>query len=82
VLSQWRRHRGAILVVGVLAPLAYGLVLLALTITPVSSVAAAREISVVIAAVLGALVLHEPYGRRRVLGSAWIALGLALLVLG
>jgi drug/metabolite transporter (DMT)-like permease len=80
--ETWRRHRGAIVAVGVLSPLAYGLVLLALTITPVSSVAAAREISVVIAAVLGALVLHEPYGRRRVFGSAWIAVGLGLLVLG
>ena len=70
------------LAVGVLSPLGYGLVLLALTITPVSTVAAAREVSVVIAALLGALVLHEPYGRRRVLGSACIAAGLVLLVFG
>jgi drug/metabolite transporter (DMT)-like permease len=79
---QWRCYRGAILAVGVLAPLAYGLVLLALTITPVSSIAAAREVSVVIAAALGALVLREPYGGRRIVASAWIAVGLGLLVLG
>jgi drug/metabolite transporter (DMT)-like permease len=82
VRSEWRRHRGPILAVGVLTPLAYGLVLVALTITPVSSVAAAREVSVVIAAVLGALLLHEPYGLRRVLASSGIAVGLGLLVLG
>ena len=82
VLGQWRTHRGAIVTVGILTPLAYGLVLLALTIAPVSSVAAAREVSVVIAAVLGVVVLREPYGRRRLFGSAWIAVGLGLLVLG
>jgi drug/metabolite transporter (DMT)-like permease len=82
VVGEWRRHRVPILAVGVLTPLAYGLVLVALTITPVSSVAAAREVSVVIAAILGAVLLHEPYGRRRVLASSGIAIGLGLLVLG
>jgi drug/metabolite transporter (DMT)-like permease len=81
-VAEWRRARGAIVAVGVLAPLAYGLVLLALSVAPVSSVAAAREVSVVIAAALGAYLLHEPYGRGRLLGSAIIAAGLALLVRG
>ena len=70
------------MVVGLLAPASYGLVLLALTLAPVSYVAAAREVSVVLAAVLGAVVLHEGYGRQRLLGSAAIAAGLMLLVLG
>ena len=67
---------------GVLTPLSYVLVLLALTMAPVSYVAAAREVSVVLAALLGALVLHEGYGRQRLLGSVAIAAGLMLLVLG
>lgn len=79
---EWKLHRGSIVVVGVLAPGSYGLVLLALTLAPVSYVAAAREISVVLAAVLGAAVLHEGYGRQRLLGSVAIAAGLMLLVLG
>ena len=41
--------------------LAYGLDLVALSLAPVSSVAAAREVSVVTAAVLGRWVLREPY---------------------
>jgi len=45
-------------------------------------VAAAREVSVVLAALLGAAVLHEGYGRQRVPGSVAIAAGLMLLVLG
>src|SRR6185503_19238917 len=80
--TEWKLHRGSIVVVGVLTPLSYLLVLLALTMAPVSYVAAAREVSVVLAALLGALVLHEGYGRQRLLGSAAIAAGLMLLVLG
>jgi drug/metabolite transporter (DMT)-like permease len=82
IMLEWKARRGSILVVGILTPVSYGLVLLALTQAPVSYVAAAREVSVVLAALLGALVLHEGYGRQRLLGSAAIAAGLALLVLG
>ena len=82
VATEWKLHRGSIVVVGLLAPASYGLVLLALTLAPVSYVAAAREVSVVLAALLGAVVLHEGYGRQRLLGSTAIAAGLMLLVLG
>ena len=82
VVNQWQHHRHAVLMVGLLAPVAYGLVLVALSLAPVSSVAAAREVSVVIAAVLGTSVLREPYGKPRLLGSVVIAGGLALLVAG
>ena len=80
--AEWRRSRRAIIVVGLLCPVSYGLVLAALTLAPVSYVSPAREVSVVIAAILGAVVLHEPYGPQRLAGSALIAGGLALLVLG
>jgi drug/metabolite transporter (DMT)-like permease len=82
LIREWKLRRGSIVVVGLLAPSSYGLVLLALTLAPVSYVAAAREISVVLAAILGAVVLHEGYGRQRLLGSTAIAAGLMLLVLG
>ncbi len=82
LVQEWQARRRSIVVVGLLAPVSYGLVLLALTLAPVSYVAAAREISVVLAALLGALVLHEGYGRQRLLGSAAIAAGLMLLVIG
>jgi len=80
--AEWRRHWPRIVAIGVLSPLSYGLVLLALTLAPVSYVAAAREVAVVIAAVLGTWVLHERYGRQRLAGSALIAGGLGLLVVG
>ena len=80
--TEWKVRRGRIVVVGLLAPASYGLVLLALSLAPVSYVAAAREVSVVLAALLGTVVLREGYGRQRLLGSVAIAAGLMLLVLG
>ena len=79
---MYRRRPWRIVGVGLLSPLAYGLVLLALTFSPVSYVAPAREVSVVVAALLGTRILREPAGRQRVLGAALVAAGLVLLVLG
>lgn len=60
--EQWREHRRAVVGIGALSPLAYVLVLFALTRAPVSLVAPVRESSVVIGAVLGARVLGEGHG--------------------
>ena len=67
---------------GIASISAYGLVLIALTTAPAASVAAVREVSVVIAVVLGAVFLHERVGPARVAGSVVVALGVALVVLG
>lgn len=82
VRASWRGDRRAVLGVAVLSPLAYILVLSALTIAPVSLVAPAREASIVIGALLGASVLGEGHGGRRALASGVILVGIALLALG
>jgi drug/metabolite transporter (DMT)-like permease len=61
---------------------AYGLVLVALTQAPAASVAAVREVSVVIGVGLAALVLRERVGAARLLGSTVVAVGVALVVSG
>lgn len=61
---------------------AYALVLVALTMAPAASVAAVREVSVVIAVALGALLLHERVGPQRVAGAVVVVLGVALIVAG
>src|SRR4029079_6162111 len=61
---------------------AYGLVLFALTTAPAASVAATREVSVVFAAILGAVFLHERVGASRLVGSVVVVIGIALVVLG
>jgi drug/metabolite transporter (DMT)-like permease len=79
--AVWRQNRRAILGVGALSPLAYVLVLFALTRAPISLVAPVRESSVVIGALLGASVLKEGHLTRRILAASAIALGIAALAL-
>jgi drug/metabolite transporter (DMT)-like permease len=57
----------------------YGIALWAMSQAPVALVAALREVSVVFAAVLGALFLGERFTRRRALATATVLVGLALL---
>lgn len=80
--ESWRESRGQALGVGLLSPLAYVLVLFALAEAPVSYVAPAREVSILIAAALGATVLSEGQVRARLGAAAAIVVGIAALALG
>ena len=71
--------RRAILAVGLLSPLAYILVLVALTLAPVSVVAPGREASIVIASLLGTRLLGEGDPTRRATAAAAILGGIACL---
>ncbi len=77
-----REHPVAVALVAVLSPLAYVAVLAAYTLAPVSIVAPAREVSVVLIALAGWLLLREPHPLRRLLGSVVVLAGIALLALG
>jgi drug/metabolite transporter (DMT)-like permease len=78
----WRENRRAVVGVGVLSPLAYVLVLYALVSAPVSYVAPAREVSILIGAALGAQLLAEGDVRRRLACAGAIVLGVAALAIG
>jgi uncharacterized membrane protein len=67
---------------GVASVAAYGLVLFALAAAPAASVAAVREVSVVFAAIFGAIFLRERVGPARLSGSVAVAIGIALVVAG
>ncbi|MCL4182667.1 MAG: hypothetical protein KJ011_04380, partial [Burkholderiaceae bacterium] len=75
------RHGRTLLAVGVLSPLGYMLALHAMTLAPVSHVAPARELSMLIAAFLGVRMLGEGELWRRVAGAALIAAGVGCLAL-
>ncbi len=64
---------------GVLSIGAYGLAIWAMTRAPIALVSALRETSVVLAAIVGATFLNEPFGPRRVLASIGVALGVIIL---
>lgn len=77
VARAWR----TMLAVGVLSPLAYILVLQAMTIAPVSHVAPARELSMLVAAFFGVRLLGEGHLLRRLAGAALIAAGVVCLAM-
>ena len=81
--KRLRDSFGALTIAGGVAGIsAYGLVLVALTTAPAASVAAVREVSIVIAVVLGAIVLKERVSMSRLAGSVVVALGVAFVVTG
>jgi drug/metabolite transporter (DMT)-like permease len=81
VRGQWRQHRTAIVLVGVLSPLAYCLVLFAVQTAPLSYVAPVREMSMLIGTLMGARLLKESLKPSQVLGAALMLLGVAGLAL-
>lgn len=77
---HWRDHRGGVLAIAVLSPLAYILVLYALTFTPVAYVAPLRESSVLLGVLAGSVLLNEGQLRQRLGWAAVILAGMAVLV--
>jgi drug/metabolite transporter (DMT)-like permease len=80
--AAWRAQWRHALVVATLGPLAYVLVLYAMTMAPLSHVAPAREVSMLFAALIGGRLLGEGDRGWRLAGAAFIALGVAALALG
>jgi drug/metabolite transporter (DMT)-like permease len=80
--AAWRAQWRHALVVATLGPLAYVLVLYAVTMAPLSHVAPAREVSMLFAALIGGRLLGEGDRAWRLAGAALIALGVAALALG
>ena len=81
VRREWRANTRHILAAALLNFVAYGLVLTAFSLSRVSYVAPAREVGIVVGVLMGVLVLKEPFGRGRLLGSSLVVLGLVSLAL-
>ena len=82
VRAAWRAHWLETLGVAVLSPLSYVLVLIALVFTPVSQVAPAREISILIGTLMGGRLLAEGGLRQRLVASGLMVGGIAALAVG
>ena len=88
ILAYARRGRGlarqarpyllAGLAGGVLSLAAYGLVLWAQTRAPLAPVAALRETSSLLGAIIGAIVFKESFGRRRIVAAVVVTIGVVL----
>ncbi len=82
LVQAWRAQWKHALVVSTLGPLAYILVLTALQLAPLSHVAPAREVSMLVAALIGGKLLGESDRGLRLLGAACIAAGVMALAWG
>lgn len=78
----WRSQWKAALVFATLGPVAYTMVLYAVTMAPLSHVAPAREVSMLFAALIGGKLLGEQDLGWRLTGAALMAGGVAALALG
>jgi drug/metabolite transporter (DMT)-like permease len=66
---------------GALSVLAYGLVLWAQTRGALATVAALRESSIIVAAVIGSVFFHERFGWVRIVAAVCVTAGIAVLYL-
>ena len=64
---------------GLISILAYGIVIWCYNLGAIAPIAALRETSVVIAAAIGSLVLHEPFGRWRIVAASFCAIGIVAI---
>lgn len=80
---RYMAGRWKLCLVGTVASLgSYGIALWAMTHAPVALVAALRETSVLFAAVIGTLLLREPFGWQRAAGTLVIVCGVMTLRIG
>ncbi|MEM7223620.1 MAG: DMT family transporter [Pseudomonadota bacterium] len=75
--SSWQRGvAGGVLNLG-----SYGLAIWALSLGAMAYVSALRETSVIIAALIGARLLHEPFGARRIVAAVMVVVGVIIMSL-
>jgi drug/metabolite transporter (DMT)-like permease len=82
VAREWREHRKNAFIMAIVSPIGYVLILTAMQFTPVSYVAPAREVSILIGMFFGARFLKEADARRRVWAALLMLGGICALALG
>jgi uncharacterized membrane protein len=82
VRETWNKYRLEVVGVALLSPLAYVLILFAMSSSPVSYVAPMRECSVLIGTIMGTRFLAEKQIWRRLSAASVILVGIILLALG
>lgn len=80
--EKWRKGKWSILAIAFLSPLAYILVLTAMVFSPVSYIAPAREISILIGTLCGTHILREGNVKPRLAAAGAMVVGLIALAIG
>lgn len=82
LLELWSMHRRDIVTVGILSSVSCMLVLTAMSFSPVSSMAPAREVSILFGAIMGIVVLKEPLRPVRLVAAGIIVAGVIAVAIG
>ncbi|SEM98956.1 Uncharacterized membrane protein [Chitinophaga rupis] len=82
VAEEARLHWKQVIMVAVFQPLSYLLVLIALKTTPITYVAPARELSIVVGVFFGTNLLKEADAKKRIVAAVVILAGIVLLAIG
>jgi drug/metabolite transporter (DMT)-like permease len=82
IKNAWNKFRKEIIMVAIMGPLSYIMILSAMAFTPVSYVAPSREISILIAALMGSHFLAEGNLGRRMLAASAMVIGVIALAIG
>ena len=79
IAGHWRQRGWALVCGGLASAGAYGLVIYAMNYNPMAMVSALRETSVLMAALIGALLLKEGYGKVRVTAALLVTGGVLIM---
>ena len=82
IASTWKKFKREAFVIALLSPLAYTLVLVAMVFSPISRIAPAREVSLLIGVILAGHFFQEKDIRSRVLAAGCMFIGILFLALG
>ena len=74
-----RMNPKTIAIGGVASSTAYGLVIFAMGLGAMALVSSLRETSVIFAALIGTLILKEPFGRQRIFAACFVAIGIIII---
>ena len=77
--AYMRAKPGKISVGAIAAASAYAIVIYAMGIAPMGMVSSLRETSVIFAALIGSLMFHEPFGRKRIFAAVIVCGGVVLI---
>ncbi len=78
-INYMRAKPGKIFVGAFSAAGAYGMVIYAMWVAPMAMVSSLRETSVIFAALIGSLLFHEPFGRKRIIAATLVCCGVVLI---
>jgi drug/metabolite transporter (DMT)-like permease len=81
IRKEWRANRAAIAAAALMSPTAYLLVLFAFQLAKTGYVVAAREMSIVLSAIIGSLWMKEGALGRRLAGAGLVLAGVACVAL-